>query len=74
MMARLKCSECGALAHVSIKGKTYCLKCAPNPKESERSKPPVIIEETPIHEMVIEQITSPIKTKKKPWWKRILGI
>ena len=46
-MGKTKC-KCGLLAHVIIKEKAYCLKCAPKPepkpekavKPKERPKPP----------------------------------
>jgi len=78
-MAKVKCSKCGALAHVSIKGKAYCLDCAPNPEKMERPKPwpkPPVDKKQPL-EMEIVKITGTSLSdfiEKRPWWKRLLGI
>lgn len=52
-MSRVKCSECGKLAHAVIEGKSYCLDCAPTPTM------PVTIEETIMNEVVIEKMERP---------------
>ncbi len=84
-MSRIKCSECGKLAHTVIEGKTYCADCVPKPTM------PVTIEETVVNEVIIEKMERPNPwpapeplgseteyfkpifeciEKKKPWWKR----
>lgn len=55
-MSRIKCSECGKLAHTVVEGKTYCADCVPEPTM------PVTIEETVVNEVVIEKIKN-----IKPW-------
>lgn len=87
-MSRIKCSECGKLAHTVIDGKTYCMDCIPKPTM------PVVMEETLVNEVLIEKVERPkpwpappeyIQSteyfkpvfehieKKKPWWKRWFG-
>ena len=75
-MSRIKCSECGKLAHTVIDGKAYCMDCIPKPTM------PVIVEETLVNKMSIEKIKNikpfadpePIHIEtKKSWWKRWFG-
>lgn len=84
-MSRIKCSECGKLAHTIIDGKTYCMNCIP------KLPMPVVIEETLVNEVLIEKVERPKpwpkpepmgggyfkvpsvkeKEEKKSWWKRL---
>jgi len=82
-MSRIKCSECGKLAHTVIDGKAYCMDCIPKPTM------PVVVEETFVNEVLIEKVERPKPwpdppedteyskpleecIEKKPWWKRFL--
>ena len=82
-MGKIKC-KCGLLAHVIIKEKAYCLKCAPKSEKverpKERPKPPagrVTKKDEQSIESCIDKIGPKIKStpttspKKKPWWKRL---
>lgn len=67
-MSRIKCSECGKLAHSVVEGKTYCMDCIPKPTM------PVTVEETLTNQLVIERHDpKPVVQKKKSWSKKIMS-
>lgn len=78
-MSRIKCSECGKLAHSVVEGKAYCMDCVPEPTM------PVAIEETFVNEVLIEKVEKPKPSikyfkslaecieKKKPWYKKVMA-
>lgn len=60
-MGRVKCSQCGKLAHAVIEGKPYCLECAPEPTM------PVTVEEILVNKLVIEKLNPEKMERPKPW-------
>lgn len=86
-MSKLRC-KCGLPAHVMIKGKPYCLKCAPEPEQELEQEPEQEEEssysesssslssaevELQCIELSINKIGPIIKQKKKkPWWEKFL--
>ena len=61
-MSRVKCVECGKLAHLVSEGKAYCAECAPKPTM------PVTVEETLVNELIIEKIENPEKVERPKEW------
>lgn len=68
-MSRIKCSECGKLAHSVVEGKTYCADCVPEPWPDPPSDRELPEEKQPVE--YFKPLGKCIE-KKKSWWTNII--